>query len=258
MKPVGGFSLLVIPVVVMAAMVAAPVVFAETIRLRADNWFPVNGDPAAARPGYGIEVLSRVWSRYTLDYRLMPWARSLDAVRAGDADCVIGAFPGDAPDLLYPQQPLGTDGVGVYALQADSWTYDGVESLQWRNVAVISEYSYGDVLDQWLADPRNAIRIQMAHGAEALEGNIRKLLAGRVDVLLESPMIMKNALRRLNLDHLVQLAGEGQAAQPFYIACTPGNPRVAEWLEAFDQGVQGLKDSGEWGELLSRYGIEEQ
>lgn len=258
MKPALGFSVLVMPFLVIAALVAAPVVFAETIRLRADSWFPVNGDPAAARPGYGIEVLSRVWSRYTLDYQLMPWARSLDAVRAGDADCVIGAFPSDAPDLLYPRQPLGKDGVGVYVLQADSWVYDGVESLQRRNVAVISEYSYGDELDKWLGDPRNAIRVQMAHGAEALEGNIRKLLAGRVDVLLESPMIMNNALRRLNLDRLVRLAGEGQAAQPFYIACTPGNPGVAEWLEAFDRGVLALKASGEWQELLSSYGIETQ
>ena len=230
---------------------------ADTIRLRADVWYPVNGDPGAVLPGFGIEALGKIWGEagHRLDYSLMPWGRSLDAVRSGAADCVIGAYKADAPDLLFPQQPLGLDGVGVYVRAADQWRYDGPDSLARRSVAVISEYSYGETLDDWLAAPGNATRIQMAYGADALEGNIRKLLAGRVDVLLESPMIMTTLLARLELQRYVRLAGDGKPATPFYIACSASNPAAPDWLRQFDEGMLRLRTGGQWDRLRQRYGL---
>jgi polar amino acid transport system substrate-binding protein len=231
---------------------------ADEIRLRADDWFPVNGAPGAAEPGFGIEALQQIWGAagHTLDYQLMSWSRSLDAVRADNADCVIGAYRDDAPDLRFPAEPLGREGVGVYVRAADDWQYRGPESLARRSVAIINEYSYGPQLDAWIADSRNATRLQMAYGAEALEGNVRKLLAGRVDVVFEAPMVMTTTLKRLDLDRFVRLAGEGKAPAPFYIACSATNPRVPQWLSQFDEGVQRMRASGEWQALLARYGLD--
>ena len=233
---------------------------ADTIRLRADAWFPVNGDPQAVKPGFGVEALRTVWHEagHQLDYRLMSWGRSLEAVRDGSADCVIGAYKADAPDLRFPDQALGRDSVGVYVRATDDWQYNGIESLSRRTVGVISEYSYGEELDAWLADSANATRIQMAYGVDALEGNIRKLLAGRVDVLLESPLIMNTALLKLDLARFVRLSAEGKPPTPFYIACSPTNPKVPEWLRQFDEGMIRLRQSGQWRALLESYGLAEE
>lgn len=243
----------------LIAVLLSPLASADTIRLRADAWFPVNGDPEAAQPGFGIEALRTIWKEagHDLDYRLMSWGRSLEAVRNGSADCVIGAYQAEAPDLRFPEQALGLDDVGIYVRAADDWQYTGVESLTRRTVAVISEYSYGDEIDAWLADSANATRIQMAYGADALEGNIRKLLADRVDVLLESPMVMKNALQKLGLARFVRLAGTGTEPTPFYIACSPTNPQVVRWLREFDDGMLRLRQSGDWQRLLESYGLTE-
>ena len=246
-------------VATLLAVLLSPLASADTIRLRADAWFPVNGDPDAAQPGFGIEALRAVWQEagHELDYRLMSWGRSLEAVRNGSADCVIGAYKEDAPDLRFPSQELGRDGVGIYVRAADEWHYSGVESLGRRTVGVISEYSYGEELDAWLANSANATRIQMAYGSDALEGNIRKLLAGRVDVLFEPPMIMNTALRKLDMARFVRLSGEGKPPTPFYIACSASNPKVPEWLRQFDEGMVGLKQSGQWRTLLESYGLAE-
>ena len=232
---------------------------ADTIRVRADVWYPVNGDPAAVRPGFGVEALNLIWgeSGHRLDYQLMSWGRSLSAVRSGAADCVIGAYKQDAPDLRFPTRMLGQDSVAVYVRAADNWRYTGPESLAGRTVGVIGDYSYGKDLDGWLADPANAAHIQVASGVDALEGNIRKLLAGRVDALFESPMVMANSLRVLNLASFVDFAGEGKPATPFYVACSATNPSVPQWLEQFDNGMQRLRDSGRWSELLTDYGLSE-
>lgn len=246
-------------VATLIAVLLSPLASADTIRLRADAWFPVNGDPAAVQPGFGIEALRTVWKEagHELDYRLMSWGRSLEAVRNGSADCVIGAYKADAPDLRFPAQELGRDAVGIYVRAADDWHYSGVDSLGRRTVGVISEYSYGEELDAWLAESGNATRIQMAYGADALEGNIRKLLAGRVDVLFESPMIMTSALHTLDLARFVRLSGEAKPATPFYIACSSTNPRAPEWLRQFDEGMTRLKQSGQWRSLLESYGLSE-
>lgn len=241
----------------LLGMVLSGNVLADNIRLRADAWYPVNGDPAAARSGFGIEAAQQIWGAagHTIDYQLMSWSRSLDAVRADQADCVIGAYRDDAPDLRFPAEPLGLEGIGVYVRAADDWSYTGPDSLARRSVAMISEYSYGQALDVWIGASRNATLIQMAYGADALEGNVRKLLAGRVDVVLESPMIMSTTLKRLGLERFVRLAGEGKAPAPFYIACSSTNPKVPEWLKVFDEGVRRMRDNGQWQVLLDRYDL---
>ncbi len=244
-------------VATLIAVLLSPLASADTIRLRADAWFPVNGDPDAEQPGFAVEALRTIWTQagHQLDYRLMSWGRSLEAVRNGSADCVIGAYKADAPDLRFPAQELGRDGVGIYVRAGDDWRYSGIDSLDRRTVGVISEYSYGDDLDPWLADSANATRIQMAYGADALEGNIRKLLAGRIDVLFESPMIMNTALSKLDLARFVRLSGEAKPPTPFYIACSSTDPRAAEWLRQFDEGLIGLKQSGQWRQLREAYGL---
>jgi polar amino acid transport system substrate-binding protein len=232
---------------------------ADTIRLRSDAWFPLNGDPGAVRPGFGIEALQRIWGAagYQLDYQLMSWARSLDAVRNGDADCVIGADQEEAPDLAFHREPLGMDSVKLYVRAADLWRFNSIGDIGRRSVAVISDYSYGDELDAWLADSRNATRIQMAYGADALEGNIRKLLAAQVDIVPESPMVMSSALARLNLERFVTVAGLASPPAPFYVACTAGNPAAEIWLATLDEGLRRLRASGEWQQLLAEYGVNE-
>lgn len=238
-------------------LLLAPV-YADTIRLRADEWFPVNGDPQSSRPGFAVELAATIWRDFghQIDYQLMGWGRSLEAARNGSIDCVIGTDRTEAPDLLFPQTPLHTDGVHVYVRKGDNWRFTDESSLARRTVAVINEYSYGGQMDAWLADPANATRIQMAYGEAALEGNIRKLLAGRVDLLLESPMVMSVALQDLELARYVTDAGESDPPTPFYIACGSSNPKTVKWLQQFDQGAEKLKESGAWQAILERYGLQ--
>ena len=83
---------------ILIVLMVSPLASGDTIRLRADAWFPINGDPQAAHPGFGIEALQAIWKQagHQLDYRLMSWGPSLEAVRNGSADCVIGAYKEDA------------------------------------------------------------------------------------------------------------------------------------------------------------------
>lgn len=230
---------------------------ADEISVRADEWYPVNGVPEAPRPGFAIELLSRIWadSGYSLDYRLAPWQQSIDQTRRGEVDCIVGAYRGDAPDLLFPEQHLIVDQVTFFVRDGEPWRYQGLASLEQTTVAVIEGYAYGEPLDSWLAGHQGDPELLVASDNNALEDNIRALLEGRVDVLVESTLVMSAKLEEMNLTGRLTSAGTLEERNPVYVACSPAGEKSREYLELFDQGMEALRESGELEEILERYSI---
>lgn len=229
---------------------------AEPVTVRADEWMPVNGDPAGERAGFAIDLLRAVFEPLGMqvDYRLSGWSRSLDLVRSGEIDCVVGAFKPEAPELVYPQTPLGYDITAFYVRHDDDWRYDGIASLAERQVATIADYSYGEPVDAWLAATPD--QVQVMHGLKPLARNLQKLLSGRVDVLVESPLIMDWMLKSQGLGERVREAGRADMEYtPLWLACSPKRARSADLVRLFDEGVARLVASGDIIPLMGRYGL---
>ena len=129
-----------------ALLMAVHTAQADSLSIRADNWFPMNGDPKAAQPGYMIELATEIMQTHniSIDYQNMPWERAVQMVREGKIDCVVGAYKGDAPDLQYPTEDWGRETSAVFVKSDNSWTFQGQDSLAGQKVGVISGYSYGD------------------------------------------------------------------------------------------------------------------
>jgi polar amino acid transport system substrate-binding protein len=142
-------------------------VLADTISIRADNWFPMNGQPNAKQPGYMIELATHIFTAagHTVDYKLLPWERAVESVRKGEFDCVVGAYKDDAPDFVYPQAPWGMDRTVFFVKAGDSWTYTGLASFQGKKVAVIKGYAYGDEFDKYIID-NSSCRISQCNGGK--------------------------------------------------------------------------------------------
>ena len=90
---------------IMLALGATRVDAAETLSIRADAWPPYNAEPKSIKPGYMINVLLEIFmpQGYALDYQQLSWTESLDAVRKGEFNAVIGATKDDAPDFVFPR-----------------------------------------------------------------------------------------------------------------------------------------------------------
>jgi polar amino acid transport system substrate-binding protein len=246
----------VLVLLALAGAVVAPLRAADPIDLRADLWFPVNGHPQAARPGFGIEILRRIWppGGYALQYRLQPWSRSLNLVREGRADCVIGAYPTDAPDFRYPGEPLAFDSAALYVADSTRLRYDGLDSLLGLRLGAIADYSYGARFDQWLERHAGRVDVKMIAGKNALEKNLRKLISGRLDVLVASPLVMQAKLESMRLASRVRMVTEISDPMPIFVACTPAE-RSRAWLEAYDQGLRRMRADGTLDAIYRRYGI---
>lgn len=229
-------------------------VLADTITIRSDEWYPINGQPGSDRPGFMIELAQRIFSEagHTVDYQLMPWERAVDSVRAGSFDCVVGAYIEDAPDFIFPDEHWGMDSTGFFVRDESNWQFSGLDSLRSESIAVINGYSYGEELDEMIANSTG--NFQGLGGNDALEKNIRKLEARRVDILIESPSVMLAKLDELGVTG-IKAAGTLGAPTPMYIACSPAKASSAEYVRLVDEGTRRLRASGELSAIMARYGM---
>jgi polar amino acid transport system substrate-binding protein len=239
---------------ISALVLASVSAGADTISIRADNWFPMNGDPGSAKPGYMIELAEKIFTAagHTVDYKLMPWERAVDSVRKGDFDCVVGAYKDDAPDFVYPKAVWGMDSTAFFKQADSTWTYSGMESLKGQKTAVLKGYAYGEEFDQFIVD--NPGLFDSIGANDGLENNIKKLKAGRVDVVAESPSVMGAKLKDMGITGIVSGGTLGEATE-MYIACSPAKDSSQGYIKLIDEGTTSLRASGEFTKILASYGI---
>jgi len=241
---------------VAIAGLSSPVSADSTIHIRADAWFPMNGEPGSDRPGYMIELAQAIFGAqgYQVDYRVMPWSRSLLNVSLGFSDCVVGAYKEDAPSFVFPETSWGEDQMLFWKRADSEWQFDGgLSSLEGLQIGLIRDYAYSPAFDALMAMAPSGAEFLSANNA--LHQNIRKLMLGRIDVTVESRLVMDAKLEALGLEEEIVSAGQLGSLNPMYIACSPKNPESQRYVEWVDAGTARLRETGELQAILARYGL---
>jgi polar amino acid transport system substrate-binding protein len=70
-------------IVILSYSILVVSVQAQTISIRADYWYPMNGDPNSDKPGYMIDLAKAIFEPQgiAVDYQLMPWSRAIQETR---------------------------------------------------------------------------------------------------------------------------------------------------------------------------------
>ncbi len=229
----------------------------ETITVRADTWMPYNGDPASDRPGYCIELIKAIFepAGIKIDYQVIPWTQALAEVQANKIDAIIGTSPSECTTCLFPWEAAGPNQNSYYIKKGNPWIFNGLNSLRNKHLGVIEGYFYDDgPLDKYITDI-GAPQVQKSAGDNALEHNLKELEAGRLDVIVENDLVIREALRSLGLapDSVVPV---GQAkTQNIFLGFAPGKDRSKTYLNLWDRGIKNLRASGKLKEILARYNV---
>ena len=239
----------------MSLLILSHTVFADVITLRSDEWYPMSGVPGSDKPGFMIEIAERAWadSGHTVDYQIMPWERALVAVEQGEFDCVVGAYHADAPTFIFPEEAIGMDDAGFYGLVGDKFAYS-IDALKAKKIAVIGGYAYdeGEIDELIKAGGAN---VQVSKGNSALEKNIKMLLAGRVDIAIESPAVMEAKLSEMGVAGKVVELTTLNDPSGLHIACSPNKPTSELYTQQLSAGVKKLRASGELVKIMAKYGL---
>lgn len=237
---------------VMIAAGTVPAAADSTIRLRADSWCPYNCAPGNEKPGYMVEIAQTVFGKDKLDYQLMPWSRAVEAAREGQLEAVAGATQVDAEGFVFGTEPMGMSVNVIITRRGSNFRYQGPESLAALKLAAVQDYSYGEEVDAYIAANRD--KVDLLSGDDVTVQNLRKLLAKRVDAVIEDMNVAEYSLAAQGMDGLVEIHPIDHAT-PLYIAFAPGNPAATEQARKLDEGVRSLRRSGALSRLLGRYGL---
>jgi polar amino acid transport system substrate-binding protein len=230
---------------------------AETITLTADPWLPYNGVATREPAGYMVDAARLIAhaSGDEIDYGNLPWDESLDAVRSGRIDCVVGAAKADAEDFAFPDVSWGLSQIEFYGLNDTSWRFSGIASLEQVRLAVIEDYSVSDSLDAYVAANRtNPNRIAIINGVRrATMSAVSSLVSKKADVFAEDNYVMQLTLSTMQMSDRVIKLGAIDEPSEVYIACTPVGARGAVLARKFSDGLVKLRASGELQKILDNY-----
>ena len=229
----------------------------DFITLVADEWCPYNCVPNTDTPGFMIEIAQYAFERlgHTIHYEKTPWARAIRGTREGRYDGIVGTGREETPDFVFPEHELGRAVHVFYVRQGAAWKYGGLASLEEISLGVIRDYSYGNLYETYI-EPNKADgkRIQMVSGAVGLMQNIKKLLAGRIDALIEDRAVFQNFLYQANLPDQFEEAGVAYE-EDVYIAFSPSHPHATEYAGILSAAVVELRTSGKLTTILIKYGL---
>ena len=227
----------------------------KDITLCADLWCPYNCAPGAPHPGFAVEIAQDVFANagYHVTYQALGWARCIEDARAGRFTAIIGAIPSDAPDFIYPSQPIGISTDGYAVRKGDPFQFTDEHSFDGRVLGTVRSYSFAGAAGAYIAAHANdSRRIEFVSGDDALQKNLAKLLAGRVDVVLDDENVLRNTVAEKGLDAKVTLV-HGPSVDPVFIAFSPADPAAKSLAHMLDDGVARLRAGGVLATILATY-----
>ena len=250
----------IIFILILPVLFSISIAGADTIIMAADRWCPVNCEPDSPRPGFMVEIAQQVFTKagHTIEYRIVPWARAIEEANAGRINGIIGAFHGDAPDFIFPENELFLlSGNSFFVTSKSKWTYKDISSLSEIIIGAINGYDYGEEINSYINKYKGTKRVDLISGNHPLERNIQKLLNGRIDVLVESNVVFWRTASAMGVKDNIKSAGQASKPEKCYIAFSPSNIKSKEYAKILSDGVDMLRKSGQLKKILNAYEVDD-
>ena len=227
----------------------------KQITIASDIWCPVLCDPAKGHEGFGIDAVRRIFEPqgYKIEVKIMPWAEAVGLTELGKMNAIIGANYEDAPSFKFATHALATNTTDFYVLADSKLKITDIDSLEGKKVGVIKGYAYANPMMKFITAHEGKATLLETVGDDALGQNIQKLLDGKIDVLVESDLIMRYVLHDMKLEDKIIKQGTSLPMGELFIAFSPALRESSDDTKLYDDGLQRLKSSGELQKIYSTY-----
>jgi len=235
----------------LTLLAAAPLARAAgTVTLATTDYPPYYG-PQLPQGGVIAEIAREAFKRqgYTLRIEWYPWARALKTAQDGSVDGLLGLWrSAEREQWLDFSLPLPANQVGFYQRVDAPVAFKSMSELKAKRIGIVRGY----------VNPQSFVDAQLpSEEASDDTTNLRKLAAGRVDLIL----IDKGVAQYLLRSTLPQLQGKLAWREPpievfpLYVGFTKRLPRHEQLLVAFNRGLKELERDGTLQRLVGAAGI---
>lgn len=223
---------------------------AQTVTGAQDPWPPFvqEGNP----PGISVEVVTEAMKTQGYDFqmKIMPWARSIDDVKNGNTDLLIGTwYTEERSAYLRYSDHYAVNQVKFITNASDTFEYTGMDSLTGKSVGIVRGYGYGD---EFLT----ATHFSRPE-ANDIANNLRKLKAGRIDMTLEDEIVALSQMKKAGLNASdFRFTENALSENKLHVTSGIANARSEELINAFNKGLAEIKANGTFDAIMKKYGVE--
>lgn len=154
-----------------------------------------------------------------------------------------------------------------FFVRADStWKWEGAASLE----KVVFGGIFGYRFDKEFIDPHvekykgDPERVQLIAGQDALQRNIVKMTMGRIDVVFDDSLAIAYAAKEAGVKNKIRIADVDEQlknkrlfdSKKVSVGFYSSNPKAKEYIKILDEGIKEIKKSGEFREIILKYGLE--
>jgi polar amino acid transport system substrate-binding protein len=184
---------------------------------------------------------------YEPNVRFEPWARAVDAAINGEVDGLLGCFYSDerAQKLTYSDE-LAESSTVFFALERSRIAYSTLQDL--------SKYTIGTVIGSYYPPEFTTVTSLKIEPVSDYIVNMRKLLAGRIDLFVEKRLVVMSFLAGLpqsEAGRVVELSPPLMVSK-HYNAFSKAVPDAQEKLRDFNRGLQMIKDNGLYAIIMKK------
>lgn len=233
---------------------------AARLVLASDQYCPYVCEGGSLPAGYLVDFARAVLEPAGFDVviDLQPWSRAIRMIAAGQVDGLLAVTEPRSQGLV--RSPvLGVDSTGFMSLKplppmtdANLYQLNGLRIAQVDPKLVAPNNPFDRYIQSRMS--RNDGSVVSVSSDNPAAQMIKMLLAGRVDLVVDNPVVLAFAAKQLNEPELL-LSGQFNA-KPLYIAFRnhTAGVRAAALLAA---ALPRWRDDGRWAALLARYGLTE-
>lgn len=228
----------------------------KTIRIAAIDWCP-QICVGKQEQGYVVDIVKEVYkdSGYKLEIEFLPWSRAIKYVLSGKADALLSPAKAEAPELLYPNNPVGAQTMCFYTEKSSNWTYQGRDSLAGLQIGIAIDTSIEE-LNDYVATHPEQFQFQPYHERFILQ-NAGKLTKRRMDTFLFTQHSTQYELQNAGQWENYREAGCVSRAS-IYMAFSPAGckqRRIGEMVSMFEQRMTALEKTGFIKSTMEKYGL---
>ncbi len=223
----------------------------KQVVITASEWSPFSGE-SLLNGGFLSEIATTAFSKvgYTVELKILPWKRALGETKDGTYDAILGAGYTEerTADFIYPQYAWDIH-VTFFAKQGRTWHYQTLADLCPATVGIFRGTRHLETL--------RSVGCFELKEVNTIQQNIKKLLADRIDLFLDTKSAVEYYLQQEFPDQKNEIVPVRPSfdTTKVYIIFSKKVPQSQQLVDDFDRGIALIKADGTYASILQKHGI---
>lgn len=233
-------------------VVGATTVSARDISIVTDDWTPYYGKNLKNQ-GFFSAIVKKAFKKsgHNAFISFIPWKRAETLAKKGSEDVLMGAYYlKEREEFFIFSEPIIEASMNLLVMKNSTITFDG-------DFSKLKKYKIGKVRGYVVSDAFSSAGLKVEEAA-TLAQNMKKLIAGRIDIVVDSPIVTKALMNKefsqADREAIVSLSPP-VVNNPLYLCFSRQIKDAKTVADKFNAALKEMKENGEIDAIKKEYGF---